>query len=69
MKHLSRGLGLLIVRAADLKANAMASLEQVGCGHDLDGELINLAWGEGLWIRMRVKWLPRLRPFWVYLPM
>jgi hypothetical protein len=69
MKRLSRGLRLFVISAADFKANAMASLEQVGGGHDLDGELINLAGDQRLWIRMRVEWLPRFRPFRVYLSM
>jgi hypothetical protein len=67
MKHLSGGLRLLIISAADFKANAMASFEQVGCGHNLDGELIDSTRDQGLWIGVGVGRLPRLRPLWVYL--
>ena len=50
---------LLIVRAADFKANPMARSEKIARGYHLNNKLIDFTRNQRLGIRMRVEGLPR----------
>ena len=60
MEGLDTGLWRLIDSAADFKTNAMAGLEKMPRGYDLDGEFIDFPRYQALGVSVRVKRLPRL---------